>query len=524
MPALLAEDPATVLQRTPGHLIAFIFLCKRAVFDYEDPYVARQFLISCSADAGSKENTQSRSCGFWSALPCRLAIETLLCAGAPAACRATATSHAWRHSAVAQGIRDKIYAMATGSSFPGCSAEELAIALKICQLVRYATRPSGSGQHPATLTGNWPPQGSRLEAVHTQKPVSLPAACVAVFLDDGAIFAVLRNGELRCHRADSGHLLGTAQGKKGTKRRGTTCAVLFNREAFIIGDEGGGLTFIRRDDLSETFQIRKESSAAVCSLTQLDSTHIVAMHVNGTLDVVRFSVAALGAASNLSISVSMKLSSVLSPALGVLTDGKSQILLAATDTSLWSWQEGLEAPVQAVGDVLLPREISSEDIGGRCHLVTVSPRSCPSETLVLTASSLSAKLHWWSLEELNMVLVDCCTTLDGGVISLASCQGFVLSLHTNGISLLHGPLHGTALRIDPISVLPTCVCFDDGCLVLGGQSGFPAGFLWFASFGRRLDTEERKSKEPRKTKAPKMFANKSRGGRKNQFRAVGKIG
>lgn len=508
MPALIAEDPQLALESTPGHRIAFVFCCQRAVFDYEDPSVAVRYL-RVGLDGEEPATDPSLVHQFWSVLPLEVAIATFLNAGMASACRATATCTEWRNSAMAQGIREQIYAATTGFNIGGISAGELGSILGTRQLLLTGLPSLESFQQHANRRSEFAQDGI------TQKPILLPADGVALFVDDVAIFAVLCSGELRCYRTDTGQCLGTSQAKKTSKRLHTTSALFLNKEAFVLGDDSGGLTFISRDDLSESVSLRKKASAAVSCLGQLDDRHMAVVHANGCLDILQICSDCSGVASCVSISVSMRLPSSLAPALGVLVAGKTLVLVATGD-SLWTWHEGLEAPRQATK--LLDEIPAGTD--GRCHLITL--RSAGSNEIIVTASTACEDIHWWTTDGHQATLVDCSVLKDGRVVSLASSRSLAVSLHTNrGLKLWHGESRTMALKLDVADWLHTVTIDSSGFLVGGVSAECGSFFLRFLGT-RPVVGDEVQPTQPKKAKPAKMFANKARGGRKNQARAVGK--
>lgn len=494
MPALLADDPHAVLERTPGHRIAFVSCKKRAAFDFEDPSVSLRYL------SGSAEGEPQELSGFWSALPCELAVATLLSAGLGAACRATAACRDWRVSSVAQGVRDRIYEAATGASLHGCSAAELGSVLVTAQLLLAGVQDSRSWLSEAGL-----------QNVAAAKPIALTADCIALFLDDFALFAVLRSGDLRCYRADTGQLLDSV-GKKG-KHRDTTCALFFNKKAFLLGDQAGGLTLTSRDDLTERQETRKAASAGVDAFSQLDERQVVALHADGCVDILQFTFDLFGARASMSVSMSLQLRTVFAPAIGCI-DGETLIATAAD--SIWCWQDGLKSSLAAgESDLEVNYETPHTSQGsgrGQCHLLVLEPGYC-SESCLVTASSTSSQLYWWSFKG-QPACVDNSQLNKPGVMFLASSRNLVIAVQRCSVGLWSGRFRSLAMQLSVASIYAS-VTFDDRFLVLGGRSCLQL------SFRCPKQEVEAKPKEVKKAKPPKMFANKSRGGRKNQLRTAG---
>jgi hypothetical protein len=289
--------------------------------------------------------------------------------------------------------------------------------------------------------------------------------------------------------------------------------LFLNREAFVLGDNSGGLTLFSRDDLSESVSLRKEASAGVSGLAQLDDRYIAAVHADGCCDILQCSKDFGGLAS---ITISMQMPSCLAAALGVIVDGQPLVLLATAD-SLWSWHEGLEAPRQATKRV---DDIPAGE-GGRCHMVTLSSRVCLSQ-IIVTANSASEDIHWWTMDNHQATWVDCSMIKDGGVVSLAGSRNLVVSLHTNrALRLWHGESRTIALNLKVADSLHT-VTMDDTSLVVGGLSAERSCFFLRFLGGGPVVGDETQPAQPKKVKPAKMFANKARGGRKNQLRANGK--
>ena len=90
---------------------------RRAVYDYEDPDVAKRFLMpSMQGLEGFIEALKAlKGQELWSLLPPELAIETLWSAGLQGAVAAMLSCKDWGAQQIAEGIRERAYFAATGA-------------------------------------------------------------------------------------------------------------------------------------------------------------------------------------------------------------------------------------------------------------------------------------------------------------------------------------------------------------------------------------------------------------------------
>lgn len=63
-------------------------------------------------------------------------------------------------------------------------------------------------------------------------------------MDGSVTFALLRSGEIRCHRSSTGQILASGKLPRG---RQLQAATLLGCETFILGDDQGGLSMLQRD-------------------------------------------------------------------------------------------------------------------------------------------------------------------------------------------------------------------------------------------------------------------------------------
>jgi len=291
----------------------------------------------------------------------------------------------------------------------------------------------------------------------------------------------------------------------------------FNGEGFLLGDGSGGLSYTLRDDMSETLCLRKSSGVAVGDLRQLDRRHAALAGGDCRFEIIELVTETANIQAGIHVAHSFQLPSLgLTPAVGVVEE--KTLLFATAADSLWIWQEST-APKQWMS---CKQRADGRGEHGQCHLVTLSVSS--NAYLAVTASSLGLEIQWWSIQSQEAKATG--TSLgDASVLNLSSSLSFVLSLHSNGsICFWHGPSQSMALRLEPgiSQVIQTAAAFDGCSLAVGSirTMGAAQGILQLA--GHDEGKEEEKPKDPKKIKPPKMFANKSRGGRKNQLRAAGK--
>ncbi|CAK0841440.1 unnamed protein product [Prorocentrum cordatum] len=125
MPPLIRAEPNSVVAGSSGSPpVGFIVFGQEAVFDYEDPAVARRFLNRASVQGASEEEVEVGNMLFAS-LESEAAVRVLECAGMFSSWRATAACRDWRDSGAALRLREEIYYELTGFRSPGCTATEL---------------------------------------------------------------------------------------------------------------------------------------------------------------------------------------------------------------------------------------------------------------------------------------------------------------------------------------------------------------------------------------------------------------
>jgi len=525
MPALTQADPTAVHDSASEHSIAFIMWGQQAIYDYEDPSIALRFLTQYQRP-GELINASpqiSVSAHLWTAIPLELSVNTLLSAGAAAACRATGACHGWRTCLAAQKLFERIHEVATGSSCHGCSASHLGKNLIASQLITTVAQ--------AELNTDWPPKDSALRK-NTRKspPIHLPCVCVATLLDADMTFAVLQNGELRCHHVGNGKLLGTARVKKLSKGTSVTCAALIKDYAFLVGDSGGGLNMTLRDDLCEVVQLRSFAPSAVTALSDMGvkAHELCAIHANGCFEVLRITP---GNTLEAILSISIKphpSSALLAPTLAVCSVAEEPlaiIAIAADCLRLWPLgRTSSEVSVARNEDVVLR---SSDDMSGktfqrgRCSLALLGVRPTRETTAItiVTACSLDASMYWWSLDEKD---AEACACLEGavdglvnagGVLALASNADLLVALHSNSFAALwHGASRSIVLQIPTHGTIGSAVALDESSMSLSwhqwcGRVETPSKLcLQCVGFSHKLpeEVQDEKAVKEKKTKAPRQ--------------------
>jgi len=517
MPHIVEAEAKAVCYGAPGPPVAFITLDTQAVYDYEDPGVAKRFLDGELTTLSSPRQTNSGN-GALAGLTSDIASRVLLDSGMLTACRATAACHEWRYSEAAKCICEEVYMQMTGAKLPGCTAKQLAnIALSLQLLGTVASTTACASSKIGRIEG----QRSRCA---TSSAVS-SGECVELLIDAGTAFCVFRTGELRCYRADTGQLLGSSQTRRLGKGSSIRCACLLAGEALILGDSAGGLAVIMRDDLSEAKMLRQSAPAAVASLAPVGSKGAVAARADGCLELL-----SVHSQTNCIQALCTVEASQISPAVAVSGD---HALLCVDPDCVWRLEFSAlddngtrKPPVQSRSNVECKVAEKLQD-----DMVFASPGcsiSVAEQTAFVTAGSTSSSLRWWSLEASSGAirfeeLTDAAAMVVGGVTALSSALGLVVSCHTDG-SLLqwHGTSRACILRVLS-KVAGFCILTISGesmALVratasTGARGGKQSLFQFAAPAVQEETTEAPERKEPRKEKAPKMFAHKSRGGRKN---------
>ncbi|CAK0841441.1 unnamed protein product [Prorocentrum cordatum] len=142
---------------------------------------------------------------------------------------------------------------------------------------------------------------------------------------------------------------------------------------------------------------------------------------------------------------------------------------------------------------------------------------------VVTSSTKHAVVVWWSMVGSKLCFDGVSEMPDhsGGVISLSSFFELVMSCHVGG-SLVqwHGLSRTCIRRIQSSTVCSCSLAMVNDKVVLAqafatkGRGNYSS--IHFAAFAHlRQEEGVQVVKEPKKEKAAKMFAHKSRGGRKN---------
>jgi len=521
MPHIVEADAKAVCYGAPGPPVAFIILDTHAVYDYEDPGVAKRFLDGELANLSSPGQTSSGN-GALPGLTSDIALRVLLDSGMISACRATAACHEWRYSEAAKCLREEIYMQMTGAKLPGCSAKQLADIAVSSQLLGAVTSKTASA--PSSL-GRMAGQSSRCA---TSSAIS-SGECVALLIDAGMAFCVFRTGELRCYRVDTGQLLGSSQARRLGKGTSIRCACLLAGEALVLGDTAGGLAVIMRDDLSEAKLLRQSAPAAVASLAPVGAKGALAVRSDGCLEI--FSV---HNQTNDIKALCIVEASPMAPAIAVF--GGHAAMLCSTPGIVWH----LECHVPDInGTCTPPVQSRSNSMDAETKIAEKLQDDAVSAFLgcsitvleqthfAVTAGSTSSSLHWWSLgasggAPIRFEQLTAATAVVGGVTALCSASGLVLSCHADG-SLLqwHGTSRACILHI-PSKVAGFCVLAVSGesmalahATASTGARGGKQSLLQFAAPAPEEVAEAPERKESKKEKPAKMFAHKSRGGKKN---------
>eukprot|EP00930_Biecheleria_cincta_P085433 TRINITY_DN74826_c0_g1_i1.p1 TRINITY_DN74826_c0_g1~~TRINITY_DN74826_c0_g1_i1.p1 ORF type:complete len:609 (-),score=116.55 TRINITY_DN74826_c0_g1_i1:19-1845(-) len=520
MPHIIEAEAKSVCYGAPGPPIAFILLDNHAVYDYEDPGVAKRFLDADATSLSAPGQTSSGN-GALAGLTSDIASRVLLDSGMLAACRATAACHEWRYSEAAKCLREEIYMQITGAKLPGCTAKQLADIAVSSQLLAAVTSKTASGQ---SRLGRMAGQSSKCA---TSSAIS-PGECIALLIDAGTAFCVFRTGELRCYRVDTGQLLGSCQARRLGKGTSIQCACLLAGEALVLGDTAGGLAVIMRDDLSEAKLLRQSAPAAVASLAPVGAKGALAARADGCLELFSMHSQTNGIAALCTLEASP-----MAPAVAVFG---GHALLCGTPDCVWRLECSMSddngtrrSPVQSRSDVTdAEREVAEklqDDAGFTspgCSITVVEQIN-----FAVTACSTSPSLRWWSLETSENGVIRFeqrtdATAAVAGVTALASASGLVLSCHADG-SLLqwHGTSRACIMHL-PSKVAGFCILAVSGeSMALAhatagtGARGGKQSFLQFAAPAQEEAAEAPERKESKKEKPAKMFAHKSRGGKKN---------
>jgi len=469
-----------------GENVAFVLSEGRAVFDYEDPLVARRFLST------SPECLQGRD--LWAALPAEVAVATLASAGLAGAGAALRACKDWNEEPISQGLREHTFKDITGAEFRGCSAQQLG-EMMFARRLLISTYLQCTSSRPAD---NCSP------VVQTLQP-----SPVGVLLVDGSVvFAVLRSGEVRCHRSSTGQLLASSPSRLG-KGRFATAAALLGSEAFVLGDDCGGLLWIRRDDLSETQSLRISAAAPAVALAPLQSAEdCVCLCADGSLEMIHVSetdvtetpvsvrIAKLGCIGALS----------MTPALCV---SHEDVAVVVGHNEVWTVAASCLTGPTTTGP-------APEAAEGLCHGICV-------EGQLVTASSASSQLRWWAMNGVHLKPeAETCLRCEGpgcgGVLALAHTGDLCASLHALlTVVLWQATLRQQVLQVSLPGLGHTLALARDVVAVASGPAGLArraaANALHLATLPLVVESVV---KEPKKPKPAKMFAHKNRGGRKNQ--------
>jgi len=340
------------------------------------------------------------------------------------------------------------------------------------------------------------------------------------------VFAALRNGDLRCARADTGQVLGTSQVKRTGKRREATSVIFLNRQGFLFGDDGGGLTFVARDDLSEVVQLRKEGPSAVGRLLQIDEAHVAVVYASSLLEVVQLTAVnpCEAAALRLSVVASVQLeASTCLPGLGVVSRGREGSLVLAADTagiSTWRLHRSAgnvehakfeevkqEHQESRPADPTLPR-------WEKCHLLALERPG--EECCVVTASNRTESIHWWSLLEQQLRHLEVCKSPLGPVDALSTVQGLVVCTHMHAASVWHGAHRRLLVRLERGVGLPYILTFVGDSLLTAetdarGQTVLQLNHLrrFKSKSTARQDAEACSKEKEKKAKPKKISSTKS---------------
>eukprot|EP00931_Biecheleriopsis_adriatica_P107132 TRINITY_DN81466_c0_g1_i1.p1 TRINITY_DN81466_c0_g1~~TRINITY_DN81466_c0_g1_i1.p1 ORF type:complete len:609 (-),score=97.42 TRINITY_DN81466_c0_g1_i1:123-1724(-) len=516
MPYIVEAEAKAVCYGAPGPPIAFIMLGDGAVYDYEDPSVAKRFLDRGKLPENSTKCDEIGSVAFLDLAP-DMVSRAFFAAGAFSACHATATCKDWRYSEAAQCWRDEMYGTITGKRHHlGCTAFELGELALSAQLIKTVTSKTACAL---------PSQISNIEnCTMSAASVSLVAGeCVAVMIDAGTAFCVFRAGDLRCYRVDDGQLLGTCQRRLG-KGTGIVCACLVSGEALVLGDSGGGLTLIMRDDLSDAAQLRQSAPAAVTSLVALGKKGALALRLDGLVEMVTVS-----QGESHGIHIAFKIDSGTMVPEMILYSSLAFICNSLDCVWVWDSMSARDTqPVQCCSDVKHglqeSPQASSERMSALSITCSMSIASQEWDAVVVMSSDSGCSLQWWSL--LNSQLFHKYATdipnAAGGVTALSSSVELVFSCHVDG-SLMMWHLISRSCIIHVQNRSPGSCVFSRCSRSMAfahvaerpGKGGRQSTLQFALAERQAKEPEVQEKKECKKEKHAKMFAHKSRGGKKN---------
>jgi len=491
MPALVHGDPKAALD-TANENIAFVLSGSRAVYDYEDPDVARRFLVP-----------QMQGHDLWSWLPMELAIETLWSAGACGAVAASMACKDWGPPHVAQGLRERVYLDVAGVAFPGCSWRhlcDLMLTRRLMMSVRY-------------------PERSMEQACGPMVNICQPAPVCLLFLDGAVTFALLRSGEVRCHRSSTGQILGQSQ--RLGKGRCLQAAALLGCEAFVLGDDHGGLLLLQRDDLSESQQLRSQGKSGVVALAALQENPQACLCANmDSIELIQVSVDE-DVTARIHLLCRLDCMAVpIIPAMCTYSFGEEDYALVAAGADVWSIRvsEGeMKRLAGAFGDCSHADE-PLPDVCMACHV-------CALSSSIVIASTGSSHLQWFSRAHSGEVMAEETMHSNSGVVvDLSACGDLCVALHAFlTVTLWQGALRREVLRI-AMNGIGHSVSLTYDTLAIGSAQS-PGGrvrgsggtsTLQVATLPLFVEKLEAQKEPKTKSKPAKMYAHKSRGGRKNE--------
>lgn len=496
MPALVQGDPKAALE-TASENIAFVLSGPKAVYDFEDPHVARSFLTPAAASA------------LWAWLPWELAVDTLWSAGPRGAVSACMACKDWGPKQVAQGLRERFYREVTGADFSGCTWRHLCDFMLTRRLLHSAR--GAQGERRALLDQGCGP------VVH----ICQPSPVFLLFLDGAVTFALLSSGEVRCHRSSTGQILG--QSARLGKGRQLQAAALLGCEAFVLGDDQGGLVLLLRDDLSESQQLRSQGPpGGVASLAALQENQqaCVAVNMDGSIELIQVNLEDEIPAAR--IHPVCRLESLqMIPAICTYNFADADFaLVTAGPRRVWSITLEGDGQCQSLSEGTEPLEKPDAPGGVQvCHV-------CALSTGFVTASTRSAALQWFSRETNGDILADASVVSSSGVVlDLSACGDLCAALHSlMTVTLWQGTLRLEVLRISMNGIGHSISLGLDALAIASaptppgsrGRSQSTGSSLHLATLPLFVEKLGANKESKMRNKPSKMFAHKSRGGRKNQ--------
>lgn len=496
MPALVQGDPKAALE-TASENIAFVLSGPKAVYDFEDPHVARSFLAPAASD-------------LWAWLPWELAVDTLWSAGPRGAVSACMACKDWGPKQVAQGLRERFYREVTGADFSGCTWRHLCDFMLTRRLLHSAR--GAQGERRALVDQGCGP------VVH----ICQPSPVFLLFLDGAVTFALLRSGEVRCHRSSTGQILG--QSTRLGKGRQLQAAALLGCEAFVLGDDQGGLVLLLRDDLSESQQLRSQGPpGGVASMAALQENQqaCVAVNMDGSIELIQVNLEDDIPAARIHPVCRMD-SLQMIPAIRTYNFADTDFaLVTAGPRRVWSIT--LDADQQCQSLMSEGTEPPMPDAPGLqvCHVCAVGNG-------FVTASTGSPQLQWFSREINGEILAEAAMVSSSGVVlDLSACGDLCAALHSlMTVTLWQGTLrlevlrismngigHSVSLGLDTLAIasapMPPGGSRGRGSMGTGNSLHLATLPLFVEKLGANKESKMR-------NKPAKIFAQKSRGGRKNQ--------